>query len=82
MKAKYYLRGMGIGILVTTLIFGTALVFYKPGLSEEQIRREAAKLGMVNAVEADIAGLPEEEDTSEKVTVETIPGATEKCLNA
>ncbi len=75
MKTKYYLRGMGIGVFFTALIFGVALVFYKPKLSEEEIRREAAKLGMVNAVEADIAGTAEE-DTSAKVTVENIPGAT------
>ncbi len=67
---------MGIGVFVTALIFGVALVFYKPKMSEEEIRREAAKLGMVNAVEADIAGSAEEEDTSAKVTVENIPGAT------
>ncbi len=77
MKAKYYLRGMGIGIFVTALIFGIALVFYNPSMSDEEIRREAAKLGMLDAVEADIAsGEDDDADTAEKVTVENIPGAT------
>ena len=81
MKAKYYLRGMGIGVFVTALIFGIALVFYRPKMSEDEIRREAAKLGMVNAAdEALLAAAAEEDapeaDTAEKVTVENLPGDT------
>ncbi len=67
MKAKYYLRGMGLGIIVTSLIFLIAGLFYKPQLSEDEIIIEAKKLGMVmeesgtDAKEAD----PEKEDGKE-----------------
>lgn len=47
MKLKYYLRGAGVGILITTLIFtiASALISSKP--SREEIIAEAQKLGMV-----------------------------------
>lgn len=47
MRFKYYLRGAGVGIIVTTLIFTIALVRYKPSLSADEIRQQAQKLGMV-----------------------------------
>ncbi|MBP5265529.1 MAG: hypothetical protein J6Z06_01755, partial [Lachnospiraceae bacterium] len=30
MKLKYYMRGMGIGVFVTTIIFLIAIAFMKP----------------------------------------------------
>ncbi|MGN0312775.1 MAG: hypothetical protein ACI4CC_08365 [Lachnospiraceae bacterium] len=47
MKFKYYLRGAGVGIIVTTLIFTIALLRYQPTLSADEIRKQASKLGMV-----------------------------------
>ncbi|HWT76157.1 MAG TPA: hypothetical protein VN258_15755 [Mobilitalea sp.] len=44
MKLKYYLRGLGIGIVLTTLIF--TLDGYKK-MSDEDIKASAMKLGMV-----------------------------------
>ena len=44
MKLKYYLRGAGIGVIVTTLILTIALAFEGPTMSEEDIIREAEKL--------------------------------------
>lgn len=52
MKRKYFLRGMGIGIFVTAMLFTIALIFESPTMSEEEIKREAAKLGMVMAQDA------------------------------
>ena len=49
MKKKYYLRGLGFGILITALLFTFALVFYKPTLSDDEIRKKAKALGMVEA---------------------------------
>ncbi len=43
MKLKYYMRGLGIGILITTLI----LTIGKEKLSEEEIIEKAEALGMV-----------------------------------
>ena len=45
MKLKYYMRGLGIGILLTTIIF--VLSGYNKGLTDEEIKEKAAELGMV-----------------------------------
>lgn len=45
---KYYLRGLGIGIIVTTLIL-TVVFNLKGKLSDSEIKERAAKLGMVMA---------------------------------
>ena len=46
MKLKYYLRGLGIGIFVTTLIFGISASGRKT-LSDEEVKARALELGMV-----------------------------------
>ena len=57
MKLKYYLRGMGIGIIVTTVILMIIFSFHKrETLSDDQIRERAAALGMVMADEASDSG--------------------------
>lgn len=45
MKLKYYMRGLGIGILITTLIFAAA--GKKEKLTDEEIMARAKDLGMV-----------------------------------
>lgn len=45
MKLKYYLRGLGIGIILITLIF--SINGYKEKLSNREIISRAEKLGMV-----------------------------------
>lgn len=47
MNLKYYLRGLGIGIIVTALIMGIAAGGKKQVLSDEEIRERARELGMV-----------------------------------
>ena len=46
MKLKYYLRGLGIGILVTAVIMGVTQGSRKETLSDREIRERAAALGM------------------------------------
>lgn len=46
MKLKYYLRGLGIGVLVSTFIMGVAMGDGKT-LTDEEIKARAAELGMV-----------------------------------
>lgn len=46
MKRKYFSRGLGLGILVTALLFALGLLFYKPSLSDEEIKARATLLGM------------------------------------
>lgn len=48
MKLKYYLRGIGIGVIVTTIILMiTFAIHSEPPLSDEEIKERAAALGMV-----------------------------------
>lgn len=47
MNLKYYLRGLGIGIVVTALIMGIAVGGKKEALSNEEIKERAKALGMI-----------------------------------
>lgn len=47
MKTKYYLRGLGIGILFTAFLFIVIIIPNKENMSDEEIISEAKKLGMV-----------------------------------
>jgi hypothetical protein len=49
MKLKYYLRGMGIGIILTAIVMGFALGGRKATLSDAEIIQRAKALGMVEA---------------------------------
>lgn len=46
MKLKYYLRGLGIGILVTAMILGL-VTKEKGNMTDEEIKARARELGMV-----------------------------------
>lgn len=46
MRFKYYLRGAGIGVILTTLIFTIAFAVYKPTPSDDEIMQKAEALGM------------------------------------
>ena len=61
MKFKYYLRGLGIGILISTIILSISFAMKKNDLSDDEIIAMAKELGMVM------------EDTGK----DTIPKATE-----
>lgn len=47
MKLKYYLRGLGIGIIITTIILSIASGKDSKSLSDEEIIARASELGMV-----------------------------------
>ena len=47
MNLKYYLRGLGVGIVVTSLILGIGLGSREEALSNEEIKERARALGMV-----------------------------------
>ena len=47
MKLKYYLRGVGIGIIFATLVMTVSSFVHKNNISDEYIIKEARKLGMV-----------------------------------
>lgn len=63
MKLKYYLRGMGIGVIITTLILMIAFHLHQDDLlTDAQICERAEQLGMVMPEE-----LPEHDKLSDQV---------------
>lgn len=61
MKLKYYLRGLGIGMMVTALILGISFSNCQgqaaQTMTDDQIRERAAELGMVDSGELTLAEL-------------------------
>ncbi len=49
MKLKYYLRGMGIGMILTAIIMGIALHGRQETLSDAEIMARARELGMIDS---------------------------------
>ena len=49
MKLKYYMRGLGIGIVVAAVLMGIALGGDKERLSDDEIMARAKALGMVES---------------------------------
>lgn len=49
MKLKYYLRGMGIGIILTAIVMGFALGGRRKTISDAEVIERAKALGMVEA---------------------------------
>ena len=92
MKLKYYLRGLGIGMIVTALILGISFSNRQDQTSQimtdDQIRERAAELGMVDSSELTLAalqnsakqpteGTPEETtQTQEQNNTEAVPETT------
>ncbi len=61
MKLKYYLRGMGIGVILTAIIMGFALGGRKTTISDAEVIERAKQLGMVeNGVLTDTQNVNEE----------------------
>ena len=68
MKLRYYLRGLGIGIVVTAVIMMVALGNKQPMTDEEVIIR-AKELGLIeNTVLKDVVTAKDEEQTAEEKT--------------
>lgn len=59
MERRYYLRGLGLGILITAIIMGTAQRGSKE-MSDEEVRQRARELGMIeNTVLSEPVAEPE-----------------------
>ena len=69
MKLKYYLRGLGIGMIVTALILGISFSNRQDQTSQimtdDQIRERAAELGMVDSSELTLAALQNSAKTAD-----------------
>ena len=69
MKLKYYMRGLGIGIVVAAVLMGIALGGDKERLSDDEIMARAKALGMVeSSVLADLNKEKETENNPENDT--------------
>lgn len=66
MNLKYYLRGLGIGIVVSTLLVGIAANNRNETLSDEEIRQRASELGMVEASGILADEIPSAEDEEQE----------------
>jgi len=67
MKIRYYLRGLGLGILVTAIFFMVSGKNSQP-MSDEMIKARAKELGMSESVV--LSELSTEEETAEENTTE------------
>lgn len=84
MNLKYYLRGLGIGIVVTAIIMGIASGGKKEELSNEEIKERARALGMTeeSTVLADAAGnLQAELQKGQEETQEEEPSMTPEAVS-
>ena len=68
MKLKYYLRGLGIGIIVTTIILVSCFSMQKPKMTDAQIIEKASQLGMI---------MPEQDSVVAAETETTDPEETQ-----
>lgn len=67
MNLKYYFRGLGIGVVVTALLLSFIGMDQDSGMSDEEVKKRAAELGMV---ESTILSNLDLENKSEKVSEE------------
>ena len=81
MNLKYYLRGLGIGILVTAIIMLVISGKNQKPMSNEEIKQRAAALGMVEeeSTLSNLAGSSKEEtsEAGKKVTLKVDDSNTE-----
>lgn len=83
MKLKYYLRGMGIGALVATIILIIALSYHSQDISDSKVIARAKELGMVMESQQRGESIPEgteqpESETDSEST--TLPAQTERPI--
>lgn len=65
MKRKYFLRGTGLGILITALVF---ILLGKQGMSDEEVIKRAEELGYVKAEEVPVPTIDIEELREKEIT--------------
>lgn len=82
MKRKYYMRGLGIGVIVTAILLTIALPKEKPAMTDEEVIARAQELGYTkeanNITADDINKLKEQEKltATQGITPATTPEPT------
>lgn len=69
MKLKYYLRGLGIGIIVTTVLLMIAFALHKPVMSDADVINRAKQLGMIMPGDEETLQSTENTETTEATEV-------------
>lgn len=77
MKLKYYLRGLGIGIIVTTIILMISFSGREEEISDEEVIARAGQLGMVMPEDAS-----SEEDTAQEDGADDQTDAAQNATDA
>ena len=77
MKLKYYMRGMGIGVFVTTLIFLIAIAFMKPNTTAETTATTQESDKQTIKEEQEKETIEESAPSEETENVETEPSEEE-----
>ena len=84
MKLKYYLRGCGVGILITVVIFMVAIKAKGGIMTDQKVMRRASELGMVMAEnDQNVINMPStaetqiHSDTQNALQTQTIPETQE-----
>ncbi|SFN46711.1 hypothetical protein SAMN04487831_101299 [Pseudobutyrivibrio sp. UC1225] len=85
MRFKYYLRGIGIGVTLATLLLTISFYFgrdflYNKSLTDEEIIEKASALGMVMPEGTEEEAIVAEEEISSEV-VEEAPVVTEEVTS-
>lgn len=69
MKLKYYLRGLGIGIIVTTVLLMIAFALHKPVMSDADVINRAKQIGMIMPEDEEPLQSTENTETTEATEV-------------
>lgn len=80
MRFKYYLRGLGIGIFGSTILFIIFSGFHKPTISDEEVKKRASELGMVME-STELFEKTDTESDTEKNTEQTTEIVTETVVD-
>ena len=81
MKLKYYMRGMGIGVFVTTLIFLIAIAFMKPNATGETTATTQESDKQTIKEEQEKETIEESAPSDETENIETEPSEEETPEN-
>ena len=65
MKFKYYLKGIGMGIIVTTIVLSVSFAMHEPNLSDAEIIERAKEIGMIMPESESNGGLFGSQDDSD-----------------
>lgn len=82
MKLKYYLRGLGIGIIVTTIILAISFSTRDVEMSDEEVIARARQLGMVMQEETEQNQTEETQTDGSEQNMTTVPETEQMSVDS